>query len=209
MDKITADQIPNYGQEKKLLSLIGNKGFLLAYDYRTTGPQYLDCTYPQEWQDIYAQEFLVAQDPTVIQSMAVTGNYRWSEIKVPDYFRLFKRASDYDLRYGATLSRKEGVAGRSFLAVARNDRDITDEEMEVLSDKLDQFREYFREASPLTDDERTVLKLLSEDLSVDEVAEQLVVSKSTVNSWIRSLKKKMRCRKITSAIAVAVKRQWI
>lgn len=189
--------------------MIGNMGYLLAYNYRTTGPEYLDCTYPQEWQEIYARDFLVAQDPTVTYSMAWPGDYRWNEVKVPDVFGLFKRAKAFDLNYGATFSRKEGIMGRSFLAVARNDRELTDEEMQILSDKLDHYRSFFASSNPLTNDEILVLKLLSEDCSVDDISQRLSISRSTANSWIKIIKKKLGCRKVTSAILMAAKRGWI
>ncbi len=209
MDKITNTQIPNYDHEKKFLSLIGNMGFLLAYNYRTTGPDYLDCTYPKEWQETYAREFLVAQDPTVTYSMAVPGDYRWSEIIVPDYFKLFERASSFQLNYGATLSRREGLIGRSFLAVARNDRELTDEELTLLSEKLDHYRGHFSEANPLSSQEIMLLKLLADDMSIEEVSDKLKVSRSTANGWVKSIKKKLGCLKITRAIVIATKRNWV
>ncbi|MGB0935674.1 MAG: autoinducer binding domain-containing protein [Alphaproteobacteria bacterium] len=209
MDKISVNQIPNYQTETKMLSLIGNMGYLVAYNYRTTGPEYLDCTYPQEWQDKYAAEFLVAQDPTVTYSMAKPGNYRWSEVKIPDIFGLLKKARKFDLNYGATLSRKEGVRGRSFLAVARNDREITDDEMTILSDRLDFYRENFANSNTLTKNELTTLKMLSDDYSIEDIEKALSVSRSTANSWVKSLKRKLGCKKITTAIAIASKRNWL
>ena len=194
--------IPDYENEIRLLERTGNAGFILGFGLKLARPQYLLNRYPPEWVAIYEDNGYYFGDPLVYWSVAVSGHRRWSDIKL-DPREVLPQAAKFGLKYGATMSTKVG-RNRSFLSIARNDRELTDDEIDLLVRKLDLWSALFdRTLVTLSDKEKQVLHLVRDGLSQAEVAETLDIHLNTVKSRLKSAQGKLGSKNVVSAIVKA------
>lgn len=126
------------GIEKELeeLSILAPSGYVLALNIRWVGPAYVHFEYPSEWREIYESKNYFALDPVFYWTLTNKGFKRWSELRLPDPAGIFKQGRAYDLNYGAVFAKRNN-RHRSFLTVARADREFTDDEMQKLNEILD------------------------------------------------------------------------
>lgn len=68
---------------------------------------------------------------------------------------------------------------------------------------------FWEAENPLTEREREVLKLLSQGLSVKEIASQLYLSYGTVRNYVSELIQKLEAKNRIDAIAIAEKMGWM
>ncbi len=109
---------------------IGEAGFVVAFNMSIHGPEYMHSEFPKEWQAIYEERSFAVGDPVLMWAMAYQGTRRWSEIKLPDMRNVMASAQAFGLRFGAVLSTKHDRK-RSFMSLARSDREISDIELEL------------------------------------------------------------------------------
>lgn len=200
--------LPNYAEHRALFASIGSAGFSLLMNFSRQGPEYLDSTYPVAWQKEYDTGHYYYKDPVLLWSLAKTGDRRWSAVPLPDAFRVMKRAKAFGLNYGAAFVRTEGP-NRSLLAVARSDRELTDEEMDLLSQAFDALLSHARNDKSLTVKELEALQCLADDMTLDVAAQHLGVTKAAMKGRLSTARQRLGAETNYHAIAVAIRAKLI
>lgn len=196
---------PNHEEELAEVEAIGNAGFILGLGLRFGKPDFLLNRYPDAWTKQYESENYFYGDPMTIWVMARTGCIRWSECSLPDIRNVMGEAKRHGLVYGATFV--EMVKGkRSFLSIARNDRELTDREMEALSSRLrawaNMFTSYWKSIG-LTATEIEALAAIKNGANQDDAAKSLNISRSALRQRLTTAQVKLRAPNSVSAVARA------
>ena len=110
-------------------------GFAVALHLRFATPAYLFQTYPQRWRDWYSSKGLVMHDPTVRWGLGNTGCIRWTDLEAIDTQGVLEMAKDHGIMNGVTVA-VSNDRSRSIGSFARADREFTDEEIGVLSERV-------------------------------------------------------------------------
>lgn len=201
--------IPNLEEETAQLREVGTAGYFLGFNYTLKGPEMMVSGYPEEWQAEYENRNYYFGDPILMWMGMNSGSKRWSEITFPDPRGIMKRAEEAcGLRYGAALSAKKGRK-RSFLTVARSDREVSDVEMSMLSAKFDVWCELATNRAALTDKEIDVLRLLRDGTTQKVIAETLGVAEVTVKHRAMSATTKLGASNRIQAVALAISRGYL
>lgn len=203
--------IPNHEEELETLERIGNAGFILGLGLRFGKPDFLLNRYPDAWTQQYERENYIFGDPMVVWTMARTGSIRWSECSLPDLRGVMGAASRHGLNYGATFV--DMVRGkRSFLSIARNDRELTDAEMAVLMGRIQIWAKLFttfRKTLALTSAELDALAAIKSGANQDDAAKSLNISRSALRLRLTSAQVKLRAPNTVSAVARAAQMHLI
>lgn len=190
-----------------VLGFIGNVGFLIALNLTLRGPEYLLSTFPESWQREYEDRNYLFVDPVVYWAMTKTGSKRWSEVTFSSVTPVFRRAREHGLIYGATISTTEG-RGRSLLSLARDDRELSDEEIAQGAAFLDQLAAATFGVQ-LSIEELETLKLASEGLAQKEIAGTLGIAEPTVKARLTKVKDKLGARNTTHAVRIALSNRML
>lgn len=126
--------LPGIEKELAELKVLAPSGFVLVLHIRWVGPGYVHFEYPAEWRETYESKNYFALDPVFYWTLTNKGYKRWSELRLPDPAGIFKQGRAYNLNYGAVFATRNN-RHRSFLTVAREDREFTDDELVTL-DKI-------------------------------------------------------------------------
>jgi LuxR family transcriptional regulator len=195
---------------------IGEAGYVVSFNFRFSGPEFFESTYPEEWQRLYDERNYYALDPVLLWAIASRsgGERRWSEVPFPNPGRLPliqdvpARAAEFGLKFGAIISRN--VNGRrSALSVARSDREVTDGEIKELSDLFDDLTRVIDGSCGLSEVELETLRALAEGHTDATAAEELGVPGPTFKSRKSSARKKLGCKTIQEALVLAARRGYI
>lgn len=201
--------IPNHEAELAQLDTIGTSGFFLGFGLRFGQPDFFLNRYPKAWTDIYEEENYFFGDPVAVWTIAREGSMRWSQCGFPDLRGILKHAAEFGLVYGATFVTKIG-SKRSFLSIARHDRKLTDDEMNLLMVKIESWAHLFTRARvALSETELEALKLMHSGLRQSEAADILGISVSGLKARLDSAQKKLGVRNTTSAVSQAVRMNLI
>ncbi|WP_299655638.1 autoinducer binding domain-containing protein [uncultured Jannaschia sp.] len=200
--------IPNYEAELAHLHGLGPAGFVMAFNYRVSGPELMALGYPEAWHKEYEERNYFVGDPVLLWSFVNSGVKRWSEIKLPDPRGVMNAALKFDLRYGAVFSVKKGRK-RSVLSVARGDRELTDDEIADINGRFGTWCDHVTNRAALTDREIDVLKLLSVGHSQREIAEALGIAEVTVKQRAVTATKKLGATNRIHAVAIAMQRDYL
>lgn len=197
--------IPNHEDELAVLERIGNGGFILGLGLKFGKPDFCLNRYSDAWTKKYEQENYFFGDPMTVWTMARTGMIRWSECSLPDLRGVMVDAATHGLVYGATFV--EVVKGkRSFLSIARNDRELTDAEMELLMGRVkawaNLFTSYWKTIG-LTQGEIDALASIKGGANQDDAAETLNISRSALRQRLSTAQVKLRAPNSVSAVARA------
>ena len=201
--------IPNYESELEQIQAIGTTGFVMGFGLRFGQPDFFLNRYPKAWTDEYEASYYFFGDPVTAWTISREGSMRWSACGFPDPRGIMSRAASYGINYGATFVVLTG-SKRSFLSVARPDRELTDTEMEGLMLKLKGWAHLFTRAKvALTETELESLKLMHSGLRQSEAAGELNISVSGLKARLDSAQKKLGARNTTSAVSQAVRMNLI
>ncbi len=201
--------IPNLPDEMARLEELGNSGFVLGFGLRFGRPYFLLNRYPQAWTELYEQQNFMLGDPVSAWALTNTGTVRWSEIREPDPRDIFAKAHRYGLKYGATMVTMQG-GKRSYLSLARHDRELTDTELLILQSKIDLWATLFAKAhNSLTDTELEVLAQLAGGLKQSDAARKLKISVSTLKTRLDSAQRKLGAANALNAVALAIRHNLI
>ncbi|MBU3031159.1 MULTISPECIES: helix-turn-helix transcriptional regulator [Paracoccus] len=201
--------IPNHEEELARLAEIGTTGFVIGFGLRFGQPDFFLNRYPEAWTTKYEEENYFFGDPVAAWTIARTGAIRWSEITFPDIRNVMPEAAKHGLIYGATVVTKVGRK-RSFMSLARPDREMTDAEMEYLHSQIQLWARLFaRSQVALTEGEIDVLRLLRDGLTQGEASERLGISTSTVKFRLSSAQKKFGANRTANVIALAARQNII
>lgn len=201
--------IPNHEEEMSRLAEIGTTGFVIGFGLRFGQPDFFLNRYPEVWTAKYEEENYFFGDPVAVWTIARTGAIRWSDIKFPDVRDIMKDAAEHGLVYGATAVTKVG-RGRSFISLARSDREVTDHELEYVHERIKLWAKLFVRAQvSLTELELDALRLLRDGFTQAQAAEHLNISVSTIKLRLASVQRKLGTHRTANAIALAVRMQII
>jgi LuxR family transcriptional regulator len=197
--------IPNLENELKDLRSIASAGFVAAFNMSFRGPEFMHSEYPKEWQKEYEDQNYYAGDPVLIWSLAFSGHKRWSQIKEYDPRNILEKGRAFGLNYGGMFSVKKDRK-RSFLSIARSDRELTDGELERVNAKFETWTDLVTNKASLTAAELDVLRCLRDGFGQLEIAQHLGISESTVKQRAVNATSKIGARNRTHAVAIAVTR---
>lgn len=201
--------IPDHEAELERLQEIGTAGFFLGFGLRYGQPDFFLNRYPKVWTDIYEAENYFFGDPVAVWTIAREGMTRWSENCFPDPRGIMRHAAEHGLVYGATFVVK--LKGkRSFLSLARKDRELTDDEMGQLMVKLSTWAQLFARAKvALSEAEREALMLVQHGHKQSEAAEMLGITVSGLKARLDGAQKKLGASNTTSAVSQAIRLRLI
>lgn len=201
--------IADHDTEMQLLEQIATTGFLMAFGLRFGQPDYLLNRYPEEWTRLYERAQFIFGDPVAAWTVSRVGAVRWSDLAAHDPRRIMRRAAQYGLAYGATfVAQHEGK--RSFLSVARHDRELSDDEMALLGDKLEGWSlAYAQRTSTLTDLELQALAAIRDGATQAEAARILKISRSTLKNRLDSAQHKLGATNTLNTVVIAVRQNLI
>lgn len=199
--------IPNLDEELDHLQALGPSGYVMAFNYSVHGPEYMRSGYPEKWQAEYEEKNYHMGDPVLMWALTNSGVRRWSDVKVPDIRGVMKRARTFGLKYGVAFSAKKGRK-RSFLTVARADRELTDAEIAGLSVKFEVWCQLATNRAALTERELDVLRHLRDGMSQREIAEALGIVEATVKKRALSATAKLGAANRIQAVAMTLQRGY-
>ncbi|MGR3435078.1 MAG: autoinducer binding domain-containing protein [Shimia sp.] len=145
------------------------KGCVLAMHFRFNAAETLIQTYPVDWVNHYSQAGYVLRDPVVLFSVSDVGARRWSDLARDDEAGVLADAERYGLRYGVAVSHvggkgaggqggQPGATTRSLCAVARDDREYDDAEIETLVALTARFHDLTADRAALAPEDAALLR---------------------------------------------------
>lgn len=199
--------IPAFEDELKTLGSIGNAGFFMGFGINLRGAEYMHVGYPDVWRDEYEEGNYYIADPIVIWVFTQKGYRRWSEVKIPDVRGVMDKARAHGLVYGAVFSTVVNKK-RCFLTVARDDRELSDIELEILQARFETWSNIVMGRASLTEGELDVLRLLRDGAAQKEIADELQLSETAIKKRALSACRKLGAKSRTQAVAIAVGRKY-
>lgn len=162
--------------------------------------------FPKDWVETYTREGLMLHDPLMKWVYGSVGATRWSMINIDDSAGVLRRASDFGLKYGAGIVclDKNGGSQRSFGLFARDDREFTDDEIDMFFTAIAELHSTKTPPSNLTDAELEVLRMLRDGLLIKQIAGDLGVSQGAVKQRLKNAKQKLEARTTNHATALAI-----
>lgn len=207
--------IPDFAEIEARTLTIANAGYTLALNIRHFTPEYYRSMFPDRWLQEYTRARYVLFDPVTIWSAANTGTTRWSEISLPLVSsagrEILSAAATHGLRYGglAVMRSEDGRGAKCLLSVARNDRELTDDELKSVEALLEQLSHKLGNHAGLSGEELETLRLLATGLTHEEAAVAMDVSAGAVKKRLERARKILGARNAIHAVAIATKRGLI
>lgn len=208
MDPLLIRLIPSFDREVLDLHDLAPAGFIIAFNMTFRGPEHMHSAYPAKWREEYEDRNYFAGDPVLTWALISSGSKRWSELIVPDVRKVMLRGASFGLKFGAVFSTKRGRK-RSFLTMARTDREFTDSEIEQVNAKFQLWCDLVTNRAALTDKELEVLRLLRDGLGQQEIADTLNIAESTVKQRAVNATGKLGANNRTQAVAIAMARGYL
>lgn len=174
-------------------------GYYVALHIRFVSPLMTFQTYDQAWTDHYTQNAYGLRDPQVAWGISRTGASRWSDIDLPDPFRIMQEAREYGLKYGVIVSCGP-VTSRTIAGVARDDREFSDQEMAAISGVILHLHHETEPPDNLTEAEIEALKIIASGERYAQGAASLGISESALKARLAAARKKLFARTTAEAI---------
>lgn len=201
--------IPNFDRELAELSAAAPAGWNLAFNYRWNGPEHMYVGFSDAWRSEYESKNYAVGDPILLWILSKERAYtRWSEVSIPDLRDVMKKASKHGINYGAAFTRRASNT-KSFLSMARSDREFTDQELLAHNDRFNLWVDLLVNRAALTAGEIDVLRAFRDGLGQAETAAALGVSESTVKQRFVKICAKLNAATRTQAVAIAVARNYL
>jgi len=202
------------GMDARLMS-IGPKGYMLALNIRYFTPEFYLATYPPQWVEIYTSRRYALFDPVTFWCRFNEGTTRWSEIEFgalrgPGNL-VMQQAESYGLKFGGATAIRNGAEARvkSVLCVAREDRELTDDELASLAEILEQISAAVGRHAGLSEPELEILRDLALGMTHNEIADARRISPATVKKRLERARVVLGARNGVHAVAIAAKRGLI
>lgn len=210
MELLTSDIFPELDDITTRIEAISKTGFSLILHFHPWRAPFGCITFDEEWVSVYHKYHLVFIDPVVIWSLSNTGAIRWSDIP-PSFFAasdyVFERSAKFGLKYGAVVSRRPNAQGgrKCLLSVARDDRELTSDELTVLEGILDDIMKALEGRFGLTPAELRTLSLVSEGKTADEIAALEHISVPAIKKRFTKIRKTLKASNLPHAVAIALR----
>ncbi|MEE9428487.1 MAG: autoinducer binding domain-containing protein [Paracoccaceae bacterium] len=185
--------------ELKKLEKRSPEGFFLGLHIRFTAPVMSFQTYNQAWTDHYTDNGYVLRDPMTAWGFCTTGSTRWSNKKIPDPFGIFKKAAEYGLRYGVTIS-CGAIRSRTIASMARADRDFNDDEIAELQAIVHRLHDMAEPPQKLTKPQVEALKYIADGDRHAAAAAKIGISESALKARLTSARQRLMARTTTEAV---------
>lgn len=207
--------VPEMAHLDARLRAIAPMGYSLVIHVRSLTPEHYVSTYPERWVEIYTERQYAMFDPVNLWARTHSGRIRWSEVPVeklsPAGTLIMDHAREYGLNYGCGVSRSriEEYGTLSCLFCAREDRELTDGELDEVEGIFKQLLASIEAARPLSETERAILSDLANGLPYKEVAHRQGVSTETIKKRLERIRDLLGARNSVQAVAIATKRGLI
>ena len=157
------------------------------------------------WVELYTRKGLFFSDPLVRWAYGDVGVLRWNEVPLDDPLDVLGQARELGLRYGcvASVSGKQGASRRSIAILARDDRDMTDAELEQVLDALSTAHADAAAPRNVTQAELEALGMVKNGLRLKEIAFQLGVTEGAVKQRLKNAKNKLGATTSAHAASLA------
>ena len=198
--------IPGYESDVQWLKSIATAGYMIGVNHTNRGTEFFDSNYPVAWRDEYEENRYLFVDPVVHSFLRKDGQIRWSKVSWRDIFGVMKGARQHGLAFGASFVRSHDK-NKSMLSIARADREISDEEMEEISDWWTGFVEKANAPLPINKDEVEALSCVLQNMAVIEGAASLGISETAMKSRLKSARAKLNCKNNTAAVSILVRKK--
>lgn len=165
-------------------------------------------TYPQDWQDRYAQQVYGLRDPTIGWAFSTTGAIRWADLPIPDPFGIIADAARHGLTHGMSVSTGP-ISSRSVVACARGDRPFSDAEIAGISGLTDMLHDLAEPPSELTNAQIEALRHIAAGHRHIAAAAALGISESALKARLVAARDKLMARTIPEAIQRAKEHRLI
>jgi len=204
----------DFGVFDGTLSRIGNAGYVLFLHTHNWRTKFIYSTYSEEWLRCYDRNNFLAIDPIVLWSLIHTGTTRWSEMTTKDggpWGHVMTRARDFGMIYGAVaVTRSRYLENKKcMICIARNDRELTDEEINEVSQTLEKIVEQHDSRMGLSDVDVSTIQALAHGHSQEEIAHDMGISRDTVKKRIERIRKKIGARNATHIVSIALSNRLI
>jgi len=185
--------------ELKNLVPLAPKGYFIGLHIRFTSPLMSFQTYDQAWLDHYTENGYVLRDPMTAWGFSTTGWIRWSDPALIDPFGLFKEAATYGLTFGATVACGP-IRSRTIASFARDDRDYTDGEIDLISSVVHRLHEMTEPPHDLTKAQIEALKCIAGGDRHAAAAAKLGISESALKARVTAARSRLMARTTAEAI---------
>ncbi|WP_176535973.1 LuxR family transcriptional regulator [Thioclava sp. ES.031] len=188
---------------------IAPAGFYLALRVGYAFPEAELNRLNDDWVDMYTQQGLVVQDPSMHWIYHNVGYVRWSDLK-DDPRGVVEMARQMGLLFGATISynTSSDAGRRSHAVLFRSDRDFTDAELHEAFQMLKTLHVDASQRS-LTDAELEAIRYRADGLLIKQIAAKLAISESGVKARLSSASRKLGARNAIEMLAIATSRRLI
>lgn len=199
------------GMDARLMA-IGPKGYMLALSIRYFTPEFYLATYPQQWVEIYTSRRYALFDPVTFWCRFNEGATRWSEIEFSALRGagnlVMQQAESHGLKFGGAAAIRSGTeAGvKSVLCVAREDRELTDDELASLTEILEHIAAAVGQHAGLSEPELEILRDLALGMTHNEIADARMISPATVKKRLERARVVLGARNGVHAVAIATRR---
>jgi LuxR family transcriptional regulator len=180
-----------FAETRLEVEAIANAGYSLMVNLYSGSYDHFETTFPKEWTEIYMKENYAIFDVVLAFAMLRYGSYRWSDIWLPDVRGVSRKAKKYGLKYGAVFVFRTSANKRSFISVARHDRELTDDEMATVTDLASSFFNRIDEDSPFSQGDIDVLQRLAEGRNVKDIAADLNISAAAVKQRMKRARQRL------------------
>jgi DNA-binding CsgD family transcriptional regulator len=173
-------------------------------------------SYPQSWQEHYAQAGYLQIDPTVAHGRRSQTPIIWADAMFEGTESLWDAARAHGLRVGWAQSSLDGLGAGGMLTLSRSSQPLTAQELDCKELRMRwlvqvahlalsrQLRcDAPRESHTLSDRELEVLKWSADGKSAQDIADILMVSKNTVDFHIKNSVTKLQAANKTAAVVRA------
>lgn len=216
-ERAVEKRFPNFDLWDRRVRKLGSHGYTITINIQVPDADLIYSTYNPTWLEYYKSNVFVLRDPVFHWGLLGEGAIRWSEINLgelvnsPYTNRVFEMAREYGMNYGgvATARSTYGYKGRCYLSVARNDRELTDVELQELSDLLAEAIAGYRDTRGMGSTEIEVVQLLADGHTQEEIAQILGLSRAGVRKRIERARIAMNATNSLHMIAIAVERRLV
>ncbi len=160
---------------------------------------------PEDWIRHYAKNSFMLVDPTIRWAYANSGLIRWHELQDEDTEGLLQQARNFGMAYGVTISFQDELklGVRSFGSFARNDRDFSDQELAMISDRLKKFHLHSAPPDNITEAELEALQMVKDGQRLKQIAHELGVTEGAVKQRLKNAKLKLGASTSAQAASLA------
>lgn len=194
---------------------IATSGFVLCLNVRGFWPQLYYTTFPKKWVKMYLDRNLMLADPIVAWTMLGEGHQRWSDIMLLRTLALndvvMKHAEPFGLKFGCIFAGRipDKYKRKCYLSVARDDRELTDEEVSHLSTVFKAALMKMTTPHNLTEVQLQLLHSCALGASQADLAEQQDRSPRWIKLELQKAKRELGARNITEAVSHAIDLHFI